>query len=125
MDVLTVRRPKASGRLEVYAWFFMRVSGLLLIGMVLTHFAIMHLYYGVSRIDYDVVAMRYRTPFWRLYDLVLVGLALAHGLNGARMILDDYVHPRNWRIAALCVVWTFGAVILAMGIYTILTFRAQ
>jgi succinate dehydrogenase / fumarate reductase membrane anchor subunit len=123
MEVPTVRRPKASGRLEVYAWFFMRVSGLLLILMVLTHFAVMHLYYGVDKINFEVVALRYRTPFWRLYDLVLVVLALAHGLNGARMILDDYVHPRNWRVAVLCVVWTFGLAILAMGVFTILTFR--
>ena len=123
MEVVTVRRPKASGRLEVYAWFFMRISGLLLILMVLTHFAVMHLYYGVDKINFDIVALRYRTPFWRLYDLVLVVLALAHGLNGARMILDDYVHPRNWRVAVLCVVWTFGLAILAMGVFTILTFR--
>lgn len=125
MEAVTVRKPKASGRLEVYAWFFMRISGLLLILMVLTHFAIMHLYYGVAKIDFSVVAERYRTPFWRLYDLVLVMLALAHGLNGSRLILDDYVHPRGWRVAVLCVVWTFGMVILAMGVFTILAFRAQ
>ncbi len=125
MDAQITRRPKPSERLEMYAWFYMRVSGLLLIGLVLTHFAIMHLYYGVTRIDFDVVAMRYRTPFWRIYDLAMVLLAVTHGMNGARMILDDYVHPRGWRLAALCATWSVGFFFLAMGAFTILTFGGK
>jgi succinate dehydrogenase / fumarate reductase membrane anchor subunit len=118
----TVRRPKASERFETFAWLYMRVSGLLLILMVLAHFRIMHLYYGVEHIDFSVVAARYGTPFWRIYDLVLVLLAVTHGMNGAKMILDDYVHPRSWRTAILCVVWAIGFIFLVMGGFTILTF---
>ena len=125
MDEPIVRRPKASGRLEVYAWFFMRISGLLLILMVLTHFAIMHLYYGVANIDFSTVAARYKLPFWRIYDLVLVSIALTHGLNGAKMIIDDYVHLRGWRIAVLSVVWAVGGILFVMGAFAILTFTAK
>ena len=125
MEIETVRRPKASERFETFAWLYMRVSGLLLILMVLVHFGIMHLYYGVEHIDFSVVAARYGTPFWRVYDLVLVLLAVTHGMNGAKMILDDYVHPRSWRTAILCVVWAIGFIFLVMGGFTILTFHIQ
>jgi len=120
-----VRRPKASGRFEVSAWLYMRLSGLLLVLMVLAHFGIMHLHYGVSHINFSVVALRYQTPFWRVYDLVMVALAVTHGMNGAKMILDDYVHPRGWRTAALCAVWAVGLVFLVTGCFTILTFGGR
>jgi len=119
------RKPKASERFETYAWLYVRVSGLLLILMVLAHFGIMHLYYGVAHIDFSVVAARYRTPFWRIYDLVMVLLALSHGMYGAKTILDDYLHPRSWRTAALCVVWATGFIFLVMGGFTILAFRGK
>jgi len=120
-----VRRPKASERFETYSWLYMRVSGPLLILMVLAHFGIMHLYYGVGHIDFSVVAARYRTPFWRIYDLVMVTVAVTHGMNGAKMILDDYLHPRGWRTAVLCLVWAVGFIFLVMGGFTILTFVAK
>ena len=121
----TVHKPKASERFETYAWLYVRVSGLLLILMVLVHFGIMHLYYGVSHIDFSVVAARYRTPFWRVYDLVMVLLAVTHGMNGVKMILDDYLHPRSWRTAVLCLVWAIGFIFLVMGGFTILTFTGK
>jgi succinate dehydrogenase / fumarate reductase membrane anchor subunit len=121
----TIQRPKPSERFETYAWLYVRVSGLLLILMVLTHFGIMHLHYGVGHIDFAVVAARYRTPFWRVYDLVMVLLAVTHGMNGAKMILDDYLHPRSWRTAVLCLVWAIGFIFLVMGGFTILTFTGE
>jgi succinate dehydrogenase / fumarate reductase membrane anchor subunit len=121
----TIRKPEASERFETYSWLYMRVSGLLLILMVLAHFGIMHLYYGVAHIDFSVVAARYGTPFWRIYDLVLVLLAVTHGMNGAKMIIDDYIHPRNVRTAVLCLFWMIGFVFLVMGGFTILTFGSR
>ena len=41
------RQPKPSrGNFELYAWVFMRVSGVLLVLLVLGHFAIMHVLDG-------------------------------------------------------------------------------
>lgn len=122
MEAPIVRKPKPSGRLEMYTWFFMRISGALLVLLVLVHFGAMHLYYGVSRIDYDFVLRRYGTPSWRLFDLTMLLLALAHGLSGMKIVIDDYVHPRGWRIACLSVLWTVGLVFTVMGAFTILTF---
>ena len=122
-EIQTPRRPKASGRFEVSAWFFMRLSGLMLAILVLVHFGIMHLQYGVMRIDFDTIVARWQTPFWRLFDLTMLCLGVVHGLVGGQIVINDYIHPRGARIAALSVAWTAGLIILAMGIFTIVTFR--
>lgn len=84
-------RPRPESGLELYAWVFMRVSGLALVILALGHLLIVHLINNVEIIDYRFVARRYATPFWRTYDLVLLWLALVHGVNGVRTLIGDYV----------------------------------
>ena len=40
---------------------------------------------------------RWGTPFWRIYDLLLLVLAFVHGANGARVVIGDYVANRTAR----------------------------
>src|SRR3990172_5615582 len=84
-------------RFELYSWLFMRISGVFLIVLALGHLAIMHIFNNVDTIDYEFVAARFATPFWRIYDLLMLLLALLHGLNGTRTIIDDYIHRQGWR----------------------------
>ncbi len=116
-------RIRPASDLELYAWLFMRLSGIALLFMALGHLVIMHLINNVEIIDYKFVAARYATPFWRTYDLVMLWLAMLHGLNGARVIIDDYVLGRGWRLAALSTLWAIGIVFLALGSLVILTFQ--
>ena len=64
------RRTRPTGGMELYAWLFMRVSGLTLIVMVLIHFAIMHVITDIQDINFAFVVKRFATPFWISYDLV-------------------------------------------------------
>ncbi|MBI4529908.1 MAG: succinate dehydrogenase, hydrophobic membrane anchor protein, partial [Candidatus Latescibacteria bacterium] len=97
MQLQRAGRPLPSeGNFEVYAWLFMRVSGVVLLFMALGHLTVMHLLNSVEEIDYDFVAARFATPFWRSYDFVMLVLALLHGINGARTVLEDYVHSGGW-----------------------------
>lgn len=114
-------RPESS--LELYAWLFMRVSGIALLFLALGHLAVMHLINNVDIIDYRFVAARYATPFWRTYDLVMLWLAMLHGLNGARTVVDDYLLSRGWRLAALWTLGLVGFVLLSLGSLVILTFH--
>jgi succinate dehydrogenase / fumarate reductase membrane anchor subunit len=118
-----VGRERPTGGFELFAWFFMRISGVVLILLVLGHLAIMHVIHTVDEIDFDFVAARWGSPFWRTYDLVMLWLALVHGLNGVRTIIDDYVHRKGWRVVALTAVGVVGFVLLAMGTQIILTFE--
>src|SRR4029434_5831336 len=91
------RRTRPAGGLELYAWLFMRVSGLTLIVMVLIHFAIMHVINDIQDINFAFVVKRFATPFWISYDLVMLVLALFHGLNGFRTLLDHDVERSGAR----------------------------
>jgi succinate dehydrogenase / fumarate reductase, membrane anchor subunit len=116
-------RPRPASGLELYAWLFMRISGIALLFLALGHLLIMHLINNVGSIDYRFVAARYATPFWRTYDVVMLWLALVHGLNGARTMVDDYMLSRSWRLAALAMLWLSGFVFLTLGTLVILTFH--
>jgi succinate dehydrogenase / fumarate reductase membrane anchor subunit len=43
-------------------------------------------------------------PIWQVYDWLLLTLALLHGWNGLRIIIDDYVHAPAWRMTLQSVV---------------------
>ncbi len=111
------------GGFELFSWYFFRISGVILIFLVIIHLVLMHIVVDVSKTVYDYVADRYDNPFWRLYDLVLLTLALLHGLNGLRILIDDNVRSRGWRLTAQSVVWTFALVFWLLGMMTIVTFQ--
>jgi len=117
------RRTRPTGGIELYAWLFMRVSGIVLIIMVLIHFAIMHVITDIRDINFAFVAKRFATPFWISYDLAMLILALFHGLNGLRTIIDDYVSSRPWRVMWLSALYVVGLVFLVVGAVTLVTFR--
>ncbi|HEV2382845.1 MAG TPA: succinate dehydrogenase, hydrophobic membrane anchor protein [Terriglobia bacterium] len=116
-------RPKPESGLELYAWIFMRVSGVVLLIMALTHLVIMHLINNIDVVSYEFVAKRYATPFWRTYDLVMLWLALIHGVNGSRTVLLDYVHRGGLRVVSLTALYVVGFIMLALGSLVILTFH--
>ncbi len=116
-------RPESG--IELYAWLFMRVSGVMLLALALGHLAIMHVLNNIESISYQFVAHRYLTPFWRTYDLVMLWLALIHGLNGVRTLVEDYVGARGWRVVSLATLYVLGFIFLALGSLVILTFHPQ
>lgn len=125
MVVVREREPLQvkSTNFEFYSWFFMRVSGVLLIVLALGHFAIMHVIFGVEKVNFDFVVKRWATPFWRTYDILLLFVALTHGLNGLRIMIDDYIHSKGWRVVSLSTLYTIAFVFLALGALVILTFQ--
>jgi succinate dehydrogenase / fumarate reductase membrane anchor subunit len=110
-------------RFEMYAWLFMRLSGLVLIFMAVFHFLYMHFYIQVDTINFDVIAFRWRSLFWRGYDFTLLALGFTHGINGARVVLEDYV-PKRIRKAALALLFAFYLALISLGAWIIFTFKA-
>ena len=114
------------GGLEFYAWFFIRVSGILLLGLAVFHLLYMHLAIRVENINFDTIVGRWTGPwgvFWRLYDLFLLIFAMAHGFNGSRYIIDDYIKWRGVRVAVKTVSAVIAFILWVMGAYIIFTFR--
>jgi succinate dehydrogenase membrane anchor subunit len=110
---------------ETWSWFFMRVSGLALLFLALTHFAVTHIANDVVDTDAAFVARRWDNPLWRLFDWSLLTLALLHGLNGLRYIIDDYVRRPAARAATKALLYTGSLALFAYGTLTIVTFRPQ
>jgi succinate dehydrogenase / fumarate reductase, membrane anchor subunit len=115
-------KPRPDSGLELYAWLFMRISGVVLLVLALGHLAIMHLINNIEVVNYSFVAARYMTPFWRTYDLVMLWLAMIHGTNGMRTLVDDYIPARGWRLVSLSSLYVVSFIILALGSLVIFTF---
>jgi succinate dehydrogenase / fumarate reductase membrane anchor subunit len=122
---MTVRleKERPGGRsVEATSWLFMRISGVALVVLALLHFAITHITNDVVDTDYAFVTQRWDNPLWRVFDWLLLALALLHGLNGVRWIVDDYVHsPRARTVTFGCIAGVAG-LLFAGGTLTILTF---
>ena len=114
------RRVKVEKNYETYAWLFMRYSAVLLIPLVWIHVAINDVLVGVHAIDLDYVAQRWALWGWRVYDMALLGFTFAHGVNGLRTVLRDYIHKVSWRKALDWVLLVFWLVISAIGAVAII-----
>jgi succinate dehydrogenase / fumarate reductase, membrane anchor subunit len=120
------KRPSQSGRgtnFEMYAWIFMRMSGLLLVFLVLGHLGIMLLLDGgVQRINFAFVAGRWASPFWQTWDLLQLWLAQLHGTNGLRVIINDYAERDGTRFWLKMLLYTASFLVLVLGTLVIFTF---
>jgi succinate dehydrogenase / fumarate reductase membrane anchor subunit len=115
-------RPSAGG-FETFSWYYFRVSGVLLIFLVIIHLIIMHVSNDVACTTYTFVAARYSNPFWRLFDWLLLTLSLTHGLNGLRIAIDDYISSPRTRLILLSLAAVLLVVFFMLGTITLITFH--
>jgi succinate dehydrogenase / fumarate reductase, membrane anchor subunit len=117
-------KPEASGR-ERFWWYFMRLSGLALVFLALGHMFIMHVLVEMTgqEVNFAFVQSRWGTPFWRIYDLLLLVLAFVHGANGTRVVIGDYVVHRTARSLLIGILLAVSAIWLLLGIAVIAFFN--
>jgi succinate dehydrogenase / fumarate reductase membrane anchor subunit len=104
---------------ETRAWLFMRYSAVLLIPLVWIHIALQDVITGVHGIDLDYVALRWATLGWRVYDVALLAFAFAHGVNGLRNVLHDYVRSPSRQHLVDVVLLLGWASVTAIGVAAI------
>jgi succinate dehydrogenase / fumarate reductase, membrane anchor subunit len=117
------RAGAGSSSYDQISWYFFRISGLLLIGLVLGHLFITHYLHVPSETNFDFVAHRYANPLWRTFDWLLLLMAVWHGLLGARISVTDYVKSTGWRLFGNSLIWVIGIIFTMLGTVTILTFN--
>ena len=115
-------RMKPAGGFELFSWFFMRISGVILILMALGHLFIMHVYYNVDQMVQwkglgaaEFVKERYAGIGWRMYDLILLALALFHGMSGLKWLVDDYIASSSWRLFLMSVIYSIAFIFFVVG----------
>ena len=124
-EALLAPRSSRSGRTnyELYSWLFMRISGVVLVFLVLGHLFIMNILDGgVQRINFAFVAGRWASPFWQVWDLLQLWLAMIHGGNGLRTIINDYAERDRTRIILKSLLYVSVVFIVLLGTLVIFTF---
>ncbi|UYG15652.1 succinate dehydrogenase hydrophobic membrane anchor subunit [Brachybacterium huguangmaarense] len=108
---------------EMLSWLFMRGSGLLLVILVFGHlFVNLWLGEGVKRIDFAFVAGKWSSPFWQVWDLLMLWLGLLHGGNGVRTIINDYAHGPRLRLVLKGLLYLAVIITVVLGTLVIFTF---
>lgn len=116
-------RDRPMGGFELWSWLFMRISGLLLLVLAVGHVLIMIVpEEGIDRVNFAFVALRWQSPFWRTWDWMMLILALIHGVNGLRVITQDYVTRPQIRFAANMFWYVVGFASFVLGTVTVFTF---
>jgi succinate dehydrogenase / fumarate reductase membrane anchor subunit len=93
----TIRNVPTKPNYDSIAWQWMRYSGILLIPLAWIHILIQDVLVGVHKIDLDYVALRWSMWGWRVFDFLLLAFAFAHGMNGLRQVLTDYISDKKWQ----------------------------
>lgn len=120
----TGKTPKSTRtNFELYGWLFMRLSGIVLVVLVLGHLLIqLVLDGGVSKIGFAFVAYRWASPFWQVWDLLMLWLAMLHGANGLRTVINDYAQRDNTRFWLKMLLYTATVFTVLLGTLVIFTF---
>jgi len=120
---LTDARTQAGSNNELTWWIFMRISGLLLVFLVLGHIYMTFIQVSESDATYDAVVSKLSNPAWKFYDWLILVLAVMHGVNGARYSIEDYVRSRPNRFWVKGVFFSVVGTILVLGTVGLFSIR--
>ena len=113
-------KPQGSG-LEVAIWYLMRLSGLGLFVLVLTHYLILHVIHEPAAQDADFITqVRWSNQFWRAFDWLMLMLVLFHSFVGMRTVVIDYVRG-GWRTLVLSALYLLAVGLFVIGTLVVLT----
>jgi succinate dehydrogenase / fumarate reductase membrane anchor subunit len=118
------RSGSSKGNFEMLAWLFMRLSGVVLVVLIFGHLTVNLLVgQGIHAIDFGFVAGKWADPFWQVWDLAMLWLAMLHGTNGVRTIINDYAEKDATRLWLKVVLYAAAAAIVILGTLVIFTFN--
>lgn len=108
---------------EKWGWIYMRASGVVLVVLIFGHlFVNLVAGEGVKAIDFAFVAGKWADPFWVVWDTLLLWLALIHGANGMRTLINDYARSRTLHRVLKGALLASTIVLLVLGTLVIYTF---
>ena len=120
-----VRRNRRTtrGNAELWGWIFMRASGVVLLVLIFGHlFVNLWAGQGVKAIDFGFVAGKWASPFWQVWDLLMLWLAMIHGSNGVRTVINDYAERDGTRLVLKSLLGLAFLVVVVLGTLVIFTF---
>lgn len=118
---LTVRRVKLERNYERYLWLFMRLSGVAMLVLAVGHMVIQHILNSSANLTLQFVAAQWSQWGWKAFDIMLLWMAIPHGVRGLFNVLSDYVHNQGLRriiaivlglFVVATVIWATIAIVL-------------
>jgi succinate dehydrogenase / fumarate reductase membrane anchor subunit len=126
MTAQTIAAPVRRQRrfnLEMWGWVFMRLSGVLLVILIFGHLFInLMVGEGIHALDFAFIAGKFATPFWQWWDVIMLWLALIHGANGMRTIVNDYVTNSTARKVLIWALGLAAGLLILLGTLVVFTF---
>lgn len=96
-----------------------RVTGLMLAVLALGHYGLTHIVNDVAETDSAFVAERWSSALWIVWDALLLGAALLHGMAGMATVIRDH-HPDARSAKRWIAIGTGGtAVLFLIGVATL------
>ncbi len=112
-------RYEGSSTSGAFAWYFQRITGVILFVQVLVHFYIAHHTWDSGH-DWNTIVQRLSNPYIIAFYLVFVVLGLYHGLNGLWAVIRDYQMKPGVRQVIFGVIVAAGIFIGILGFITML-----
>ncbi len=113
-------RPQGGGS-EIAIWYLMRLSGLGLFVLVLTHFLILHVLHDPAEQDASWIAeFRWSSLFWRSFDWLMLTLVQFHAFMGMRVVISDYTRG-GLRTLLLSALYLLAIILFILGTIVVMT----
>jgi succinate dehydrogenase / fumarate reductase membrane anchor subunit len=113
-------RPQGSRR-ELAIWTLMRLTGLALFVLVLSHYIILHVFHDPADQTAEWIGQfRWNSTFWRVYDWTMLTLVLFHAFMGMRIVVGDVLGGRA-RTIVMWVLYALAIMLFVMGTQVVLT----
>ncbi len=118
------RAPRRRGvNWEKWGWIYMRVSGVVLLVLIFGHlFVNLMVGEGVSALNFAFVAGKLADPFWQVWDVLMLWLALIHGGNGMRTLVNDYATLPLIRGILKSAILASVVILIVLGTLVVFTF---
>jgi succinate dehydrogenase / fumarate reductase membrane anchor subunit len=115
------RARPTGGRFEVGIWYLMRLTGIGLFVLVLSHYLILHVLYDPAQQDAQWIAQfRWSSSFWRVFDWTMLTLVQFHAFMGMRTVVSDYTRG-VLRRGLLLVLYVLGILLFVLGTIVVMT----
>ena len=115
-------RARPGGGFELAVWYLMRLTGLGLFVLAISHFLITHVLYDPANQTASFITERWANLGVRTADWLMLGFVVFHAFMGLRTIVGDYTRG-GLRTIITMALYMLAIVLFAMGSIALLTVR--
>jgi succinate dehydrogenase / fumarate reductase membrane anchor subunit len=114
-------RPQGGAGFEMAVWYLIRLSGLALFVLALSHFSITHFVSDpAEQTSQWIFDERWSGLFWRTIDWLMLQMVIFHSFLGMRTVLGDYLKG-GARTAVLMALYLLAFVVFVMGTVAVMS----